>query len=111
MTHERSQRAVVHKLSALLSLILGATLLLGSGCEDEASKTALRNCNTSLESLQKTSTAQMASVNALKQELALSQAKVEELTKEVEQLKPPKPGKASASVATPSTPAKNRKKK
>ncbi len=95
--------------STLLSLLLGATLFVNTGCEDEANKTALNTCRASLESLQKNSTAQVASVNALKQELAQSQAKVEELTKEVDQLKSPKSDKAEASAVKPAAKAKNKK--
>jgi TolA-binding protein len=96
-------------LSTFLSLILGATLLVSVGCEDEANKTALNSCRSSLESLQKTSNAQVASVNTLKQELVQSQAKVEELTKEVDQLKNPKSSKVESFAAKPSAPTKKRK--
>ena len=96
-------------LSTVVSLILGAALLVSTGCEDEANKAALNTCRASLESLQKASTAQVASVNALKQELARFQAKVEELTKEVDQLKSPKSGKAEVSAAKPAAPAKKKK--
>ncbi len=96
--------------NAFLSLILSAGLLVSTGCEDEANKTALNTCRTSLESLQKTSTAQVANVNELKQELAQSQAKVEELTKEVDQLKSPKSGKAEVTAAKPAAPAKKKRK-
>ena len=96
-------------LSTFPSVILGAVLLVSTGCEDEANKTALSACRANVESLQKTSTAQVASVNALKQELAQSQAKVEELTKEVDQLKSPKSSKAEASAAKLAAPAKKKK--
>jgi len=43
------------KLSALMSLVLGATLLVGAGCEDEAGKAALNTCNTRLQNAQKSS--------------------------------------------------------
>jgi hypothetical protein len=111
MVLEQNRKRIVPKLSTILSLVLGATLLVASGCEDEAGKAALRTCNTNLESLQKTSTAQVASVNALKRELAQSQAKVEELTKEVEQLKSPKPTKPAAAASKTASPTKDKKKK
>lgn len=84
---------------------------MGSGCEDEANKAALNTCRASLESLQKTSTAEVASASALKQELAQSQSKVEELTKEVDQLKTSKSGKAEASPAKPAMASKKGKTK
>ena len=79
-------------LSALMSLVLGAAFFVTAGCEDEASKASLKTCNSSLESLQKSSSAQTASVNQLKADLAQAQAKVQELTKENEQLKSPRDG-------------------
>ena len=90
---------MTRKFSALMSLLLGATLLVGTGCEDEAGKAALKTCNTSLESLQKSSSAQTTSMNQLKADLAQAQAKVEALTKENEQLKNPKMGKAETPAA------------
>jgi len=102
---------MIRKFSALMSLLLGAALLVSAGCEDEAGKAALKTCNTSLESLQKTSAAQTASVNHLKADLAQAQAKVQELlTKETEQAKNPKlMGKAEAPAAKkPAAPAKKK---
>jgi hypothetical protein len=100
---------MTRKFSALMSLALGATLLASAGCEDEASKAALNTCNTSLESLQKSSSAQTTSMNQLKADLAQTQAKVQELTKENEQLKNPKMGKAEAPAAKkPVAPAKKK---
>lgn len=100
---------MTRKFSALMSLLLGATLLVGTGCEDEAGKAALKTCNTSLESLQKSSSAQTTSMNQLKADLAQAQAKVEALTKENEQLKNPKMGKAETPAAKkPAAPAKKK---
>ena len=97
------------KLSALMSLVLGATLLVGAGCEDEAGKAALNTCNTSLQNAQKSSAAQTTSMNQMKADLAQAQAKVQELTKENEQLKNPKTGKAETSAAKkPAAPAKKK---
>jgi exonuclease VII small subunit len=103
------KKIMTRKLSALMSLALGATLLASAGCEDEASKAALNTCNTSLQSAQKSSAAQTTTVNQLKADLAQAQAKVEALTKENEQLKNPKTGKAETSAAKkPAAPAKKK---
>ena len=70
---------------------------------------ALNTCNTSLENAQKSSAAQTTTVNQLKADLAQAQAKVQELTKENEQLKNPKMGKAETSAAKkPAAPAKKK---
>ena len=100
---------MTRKFSTLMSLLLGATLLVSAGCEDEAGKAALNTCNTSLENAQKSSAAQTTTVNQLKADLAQAQAKVQELTKENEQLKNPKTGKAETSAAKkPAAPAKKK---
>jgi hypothetical protein len=103
------KKIMTRKLSALMSLVLGTTLLVGTGCEDEAGKAALNTCNTSLESMKKGSAAQTTSMNQMKADLAQAQAKVEALTKENEQLKNPKMGKAETSAAKkPAAPAKKK---
>ena len=102
---------MTRKFSTLMSLLLGATLLVSAGCEDEAGKAALNTCNTSLENAQKSSAAQTTTVNQLKADLAQAQAKVQELlTKENEQAaKNPKTGKAEAPTAKkPVAPAKKK---
>lgn len=100
---------MTRKFSALMSLALGATLLASAGCEDEASKAALNTCNTSLQNAQKSSAAQTTTVNQLKADLAQAQAKVQELSKENEQLKNPKTGKAETPAAKkPAAPAKKK---
>jgi len=102
------EKVMTRKLSAIMSLILGTALLVSAGCEDEASKTALTTCNASLQSMQKTSSAQIASMNQLKADLAQAQTKMQELTKENEQLKSPKMGKAESSPAKKPAPAKKK---
>jgi len=77
------------KLSALMSLVLGATLLVGAGCEDEAGKAALNTCNKAPERTEELGRSK-TSMNQMKADLAQAQAKVQELTKENEQLKNPK---------------------
>ena len=69
-------------------------LLTNDGCKNQVSKAALRT-RYSLQNLGETSTAQIAKVSALKQELAQSLAKVEE-GREIDLLKNPKSGKAEA---------------
>lgn len=78
--------------AALLSMPL-----LGAGCENAATTEALKTCSTKLESMQKSSSAQEATLKDLKKQLAEVQGKVGELTKENEELKAAKsPGKADA---------------
>jgi exonuclease VII small subunit len=106
---EKKKKIMTPKFSALMSLVLGATLLVGAGCEDEAGKAALNTCSTSLQNAQKSSAAQTTAMNQLKADLAQAQAKVEELTKEKEQLKNPKMGKAETPAAKkPVAPAKKK---
>jgi hypothetical protein len=105
------EKVMPRKFSTLMSLLLGATLLVSAGCEDEAGKAALKICNTSLESMQRSASAQTASMNQLKADLVQAQAKVQELlTKENEQAaKNPKMGKAEAPAAKkPVSPAKKK---
>jgi len=95
-------------LSTLMSVGFGTLLLVSAGCEDKATKEALATCNTKYQDLQKTSSAQMASLAQTKTELAQAQAKVQELTKEMEQLKNSKPAKTET---PPGKKAAHRKKK
>jgi hypothetical protein len=107
------EKAMTRKLSTFMSLVLGALLLASAGCEDEASKAALATCNSSYESLVKSTSAQTASIGQLKTELAQAQAKVQEIAKENELLKNPKMGKAEATkpaaiAKKPNEPAKKK---
>jgi peptidoglycan hydrolase CwlO-like protein len=102
------EKKMTRKLSTFLSLVFGSILLASAGCEDAATKAALATCNTNYENLQKSSSAQAGSLSQLKTELTQAQAKVQELTKENDQLKATKTGKVEASASKSS--AHKRKK-
>ena len=105
------EKKMTRKLSTFLSLVFGAVLFVGAGCEDTATKAALATCNTNYENLQKSSSAQSGSLSQTKAELAQAQAKVQELTKENDQLKAPKTGKAESSATKSAADKKKNRKK
>jgi phage shock protein A len=82
--------------AALLSMPLVST-----GCEDAATTEALKTCSTNLESIQKSSSAQEATLKDLKKQLAEVQGKIGVLTKENEDLKAGKPQAKSDAKSEP----------
>ncbi len=99
---------MIRKLSTFISVVFGALLLLGAGCEDKAAKQALGTCNTNLQDLQKTSSAQATSLTQMKAELAQAQARLQELTKELERIKTSQPTKAETPAAPKAAPGKKK---
>jgi len=80
--------------TVLASACLGAFLLATSGCEDKQCQDSLSSCRSEVSNLQKASTSQQTSMKELRDQLAQSQAKVQDLTKELESLKNGKGAKA-----------------
>jgi hypothetical protein len=81
-------------LTTLASVCLGTLLLAGTGCDDKVCQDSLKTCKNDLGQEQKTNATDMTTINGLKSQLAQSEAKVQELTKENETLKAPKGSKA-----------------
>lgn len=81
-------------LTTLASVCLGTLVLAGTGCEDKACQDSLKTCKSDLGQEQKTNATDMTTISGLKSQLAQSEAKVQELTKENEALKAPKGSKA-----------------
>ncbi len=81
-----------------------------SACEDTASKEALNICKADLEKLHKDSASQVATIDTTKKQLAEAQNKIAQLTKENEDLKASKQGKAESSSAKKTEAAAKSKK-
>jgi uncharacterized protein YlxW (UPF0749 family) len=84
-----------------------AWLLTSTGCEDKVCQDALLSCKKDSTAQRKEAAAQMATISEIKSQLASAQAKVENLTKENEELK----AKAEAADAKGKTKGKGRKAK
>ena len=92
-------------LKAVMSLVLGGTLLSGTACEDQKCKEDLQAAQTASETAQKNVTAKQNELNAVKGALAAAQAEVAKLKKEAEDAKA-----AAAKAAEAATPAPAGKK-
>jgi septal ring factor EnvC (AmiA/AmiB activator) len=84
-------------LTAVMSLVLGGTLLFGTGCEDQKCKEDLQAATTASEKAQKDLTAKQNELNASKSALASTQAELAKVKKELED--------AKAAAAKPAEPA------
>jgi large subunit ribosomal protein L29 len=73
--------------TGLVSACLGVFLFATSGCEDKQCQDSLSSCRNEMSNLQKTSATQETQMKALKDQLAQSQAKIQELTTELESQK------------------------
>jgi TolA-binding protein len=78
--------------TVLASGCLGAFLLVTSGCEDKQCQDSLSSCRTEVSNLQKMSETQQTAMRELREQLTQAQAKVQELTA---QLEPQKGGKGT----------------
>jgi TolA-binding protein len=78
--------------TVLASGCLGAFLLVTSGCEDKQCQDSLSSCRTEVSNLQKMSETQQTAMKELREQLTQAQAKVQELTA---QLEPQKGGKGT----------------
>jgi uncharacterized protein involved in exopolysaccharide biosynthesis len=92
-------------LKAVMSLVLGGTLLIGTACEDQKCKEDLQAAQTAAETAQKNITAKQNELNAARGGLAAAQAEVARLKKEAEDAKA-----AAAKPAEPAAPAPGAKK-
>jgi TolA-binding protein len=92
----------MNRLSMVLApACLGAFLLVGAGCEDKQCQDSLNASKTEVTNLQKAVADHQRAMNDLKAQLAQSQSKVEELTKENEAFKGGKGTKAKDEKAKP----------
>lgn len=93
-------------LTAVMSLVLGGTLLVGAGCEDQKCKEDLQAATAASETAQKSLTAKQNELNAAKSALAAAQAELGKVKKELDDTKA-----AAAKAAEPApAPAKKGKK-
>ncbi len=88
-------------LTVLGPAFLGVFLFATSGCEDKQCQDSLGTCRTEVTNLQKAAADHQKMVNDLKAQLAQSQTKVDELTKENEALKGGKGAKGKEEKAKP----------
>jgi peptidoglycan hydrolase CwlO-like protein len=92
-------------LKAIMSLVLGGTLFIGTACEDQKCKEDLQAAQTAAETAQKNITAKQNELNAARGGLAAAQAEVARLKKEAEDAKA-----AAAKPVEPAAPAPGAKK-
>jgi len=83
----------------LVTVCLGAFLLTSAGCEDKEAQEALKTCKSEVTGLQKSVASQVPTISGLRAQLAQSEAKVQELTKEIDTSKAGKGGKTSEDKA------------
>jgi peptidoglycan hydrolase CwlO-like protein len=88
-------------VTRLAPACLATFLLVSTGCEDKQCQDSLNTCRTELGNLQKTSASHQTAMNELKAQLTQAQAKVDELTKEVEALKSGKGAKVKEEKGKP----------
>lgn len=88
-------------LTALAPAFLGIFLFAATGCEDKQCQESLGTCKTEVTNLQKAAADHQKVVTDLKAQLAQSQSKVDELTKENEALKGGKGAKGKEEKAKP----------
>ena len=80
----------------LVTVCLGAFLLTSAGCEDKEAQEALKTCKSEVTGLQKSVASQVPTISGLRAQLAQSEAKVQELTKEIDTSKAGKGGKVKS---------------
>jgi hypothetical protein len=90
--------------------VLGAWLLMGTGCEDKACKSDLAMCKKESSDQRKECAGHQTTITELKSLLAETQAKVETLGKENDELKA-KTAEPQAKGKTKTAKAKHKKKK
>ena len=105
MQKKGRDNAMTRTLKAVMSLVLGGTLFIGTACEDQKCKEDLQAAQTAAETAQKNLTAKQNELNAVKGGLAAAQAEAAKLRKELEEAKA-----AAAKPAEPAAPAPAPKK-
>jgi len=88
-------------VTAVMSLVLGATLFIGAGCEDQKCKDDLQAATAASETAQKQLTAKQNELNATKSALAAAQAETARVKKELDETKANAAKAAEAAAAAP----------